>query len=78
MLRVDETGPLENDDKVIKVAMNVADGNNGLPLIRWGFGGPCPSRAYQKQEQEGGNTSALVGRNTNRRSDHLPSLSPHN
>jgi hypothetical protein len=71
MLRVDEPGPLENDDEVIKVAMNVADGDYGLPLIRWGFGRPCPSQAYQYQEQEAGNTSAVVGRNTDRRSDHF-------
>jgi hypothetical protein len=71
MLRIDESDPLENDDKVIKVAMNVADGDYGLPLIRWGFGRPGPSHAYQYQEQEGGKTSAVAGRNTDRRSDHL-------
>jgi hypothetical protein len=47
MLRVNETGPLENDDKVVKIAMNVANGDYGIPLIRWGFARPCPSRAYQ-------------------------------
>jgi hypothetical protein len=34
MLRVDEPGLLENGDKVIKVAVNVTDGDYGLPLIR--------------------------------------------
>jgi hypothetical protein len=72
MLRVDEPGPLENDDKVIKVAMNVADGDYGLPLIRRGFGRPCPSHAYQYQEQEGGNTSAVVAGNSDRWADHFP------
>jgi hypothetical protein len=71
MLRIDESDPLENDGKVIKVAMNVADGDYGLPLIRWGLGRPSPGQAYQYDEQEGGNTIAAVGRNTDRRSDHF-------
>jgi hypothetical protein len=72
MLRVDEPGPLENDDKVIKVAMNVADGDYGFPLIRWGFGKPCPSHAYKYQEQEGENTSTVMVRSRERRAEHCP------
>jgi hypothetical protein len=74
MLRVDEPGALENGDKVIKVAVNVTDGDYGLPLIRWGFGRFRPCQDDQHQEQEGGNTSALAGRNTDRRADHFSRL----
>src|SRR6266481_5773441 len=72
MLRVDEPSPLENDDKIIKVAMNVADGDYGLPLIRRGFGRSRPCQANQHQEQEGGNTRTVVVRNRERRAEHLP------
>src|ERR1700674_1710926 len=47
VLRVDEPSPLENDDEIIKVAMNVADGDYGLPLIRRGFGRSRPCQASQ-------------------------------
>ena len=61
VLPVDDRGPLENDDKIIKVAMNVADGHYGLPLIGRSFGrSRRPSQANQHQEQEGGNTSTVV------------------
>jgi hypothetical protein len=33
MLRVDQPDVLENSDKVIKVTVNVADCDYGLPLI---------------------------------------------
>jgi hypothetical protein len=72
MLRVDEPSPLETDDEIIKIAMNVADGDYRLLLIRGGFARSRPCQANQHQQQEDGNTGTVVVRSRERRGEHLP------
>ncbi len=75
MLDVDESGPLKNAHKVIKIAMNIADGDYVFRFIRRGFGRSRPCQAYQHQEQEGGDTSTAMVRSREGRAEHFPASS---
>jgi hypothetical protein len=71
MLGVDESGPLKNAHEVIKIAMNVTDGDYVFRFIRRGFGRSRPCQANQHQEQEGGDTSTVTV-SRERRAEHFP------
>jgi hypothetical protein len=49
MLRVDEPGPLKNGHEVVKVTVNVADGDYAFRFIRRSFGRSRPCKANRHQ-----------------------------
>jgi hypothetical protein len=59
MLRIDQTGSLENRDKVIEVTVNVANGDYGFRLLCRCFGWLRPSDSDRQQEQEARNISTM-------------------
>src|SRR5271167_1693711 len=71
VLLVDQTGALENGDEVVKVTVDIGNGNHGFGWLRRSLRWSRPRQSGRHQEQEDGNTSA-VGRYTDRRADHFP------
>jgi len=70
VLLIYKTGVLKNGDEVVKVTMDVGDGNDGFRRLRRGLGSLCPRQPRGQQNQKNGKTSA-VRRNTDRRADHF-------
>jgi hypothetical protein len=71
VLLIYKTGVLENGDEVVKVTVDVGDGDYGFRRLRWGLGWSRPRQPRRQQNQENGKTSA-VGRNMDQRADHFP------
>jgi hypothetical protein len=65
VLLVGKTGAPENGDEVVKVAVDISDGDYGFRRFRWSL---CWSRP--RQDQKDRNTSA-VEKNIHCRADHF-------
>ena len=63
MLGINQPGPLEDGGKVVKIAVDISDGNHCLGLRFGSFCRPRPRPAHyhqeQKEEEEDGNTTTV-------------------
>src|SRR6266850_436889 len=73
VLLVGKTGTPENAHEVVKVIVDIGDGDYGFRRFRWSLCWLRPRQHHRHQDQEDGNTSA-VGSITDRRADYFPAF----